>query len=125
MKKNTAAFVLALIGAIFGLIGGIVWAALADFTNAVGGTATVYLVCFIVLGIGGAIIALIGGILAFGYKKGGFGATLFGFLMQVGMLVAACVAVKGFSFLMNLCTLVAIILLLIAVILAHKQPKSE
>lgn len=132
MKKNTATFVLALIGAIFGLIGGILWTACADAVNNVesavtGGTSsTVYMVCFIILGIGGAVVALVGGIQAFGYKKGAFVLTLVGLLLQVGMLIASCVYVSGFSFLLNICTIVAIILLVIAVVFAfiRKAPQA-
>lgn len=129
MKKNTAALVLAIIGAVFGLIGGILWTACADLVGSVESAATgsngnsaVYLACFIILGIGGAVLALVGGIQAFGYRKGGFVLTLIGLLFQVGQLIAACVAVEGFSFLLNLCTLVSIILLVVAVIFAHKKP---
>lgn len=131
-KKNTAAFVCAIIGAIFGLIGGILWTACADAINGVesavsgsGGSATVYMVCFIILGIGGAVIALIGGIRAWGYKKGAFALTLVGLLFQVGTLIAACVAVEGFSFVMNLCTIVSIILLVVAVVFARRKPDAE
>ena len=124
-KRNTAAFVLALLGAIFGLIGGIHWSACADAIGSIesavsgGSSTTVYLVFFIILGIGGAVLALVGGIRAFGYKKGGFVLVLLGLLFQIGMLITACVAVEGFSFLLNLCTIVAIILLLIATVFAH------
>ena len=128
MKKNVAALVLAIIGAVFGLIGGILWSACAEAVSEVSGDSTsiIYLVCFIVLGIGGAVLALVGGIQAFNYKKGAFALTLVGLLFQVGCLVAACVAVSGFSFLLNLCTIVSIILLIVAVIFAHrKQPYTE
>lgn len=127
--KNTGAFVCGLIGAIFGLIGGILWTACADVLNTAvsaaggdGGSMTVYLVCFIILGIGGAVLALIGGIQAFHFKKGGFLCTLLGLLFQVGHLIANCVGVGGFSFLLNICTIVSIILLLVATILACKKP---
>ena len=130
--KNTGAFVCGLIGAIFGLIGGILWTACADFLNsaasAVGadtGNTTIYLVCFIVLGIGGAVLALIGSIQAFHFKKGGLALTLLGLLFQVGLVVADCIGVGGFSFLLNLPTLVAVILLLVATILAAKKPAVQ
>lgn len=121
-KKNTAAFVLALIGSIFGLIGGILWTTCADAVNSVsGGQGTVYLVCFIILGIGGAVLSLVGGIRAYGFKKGAFALTFLGLLFQIGMLIAACVAVEGFEFLLNLCTLVAILLLVIATVYARRK----
>ncbi|MCM1289356.1 MAG: hypothetical protein NC132_01710 [Corallococcus sp.] len=130
--KNTGAFVCGLLGAIFGLIGGILWTACADVLNSAvtaaggnGGSMTIYLVCFIVLGIGGAVLALIGSIQSFHFKKGGFALTLLGFLFQVGHLVANCVGVGGFSFLLNICTLVSIILLLVATILARKKPPVQ
>lgn len=128
MKKNTAGFVLALIGAIFGLIGGILWTACADAVNGVsssvggsGNESTIYMVCFIILGIGGAVISLIGGIQAFGYKKGGLVLTIVGLLFQIGMLIASCVYVGGFSFLLNVCTIIALILLAVALIFIVKN----
>lgn len=123
--KNTGSFVCSLIGAIFGLIGGILWTACADAVNTIAGNSTLYLILFIVLGIGGAVLALVGGIQALHFKKGGLALTLFGLLFQIGLVIAACVYVGGFSFLLTLPTLVAVILLLVGTILAAKKPPVQ
>lgn len=121
MKKNTAALVLAILGAISGLIGGILWTACADTCSGLVAEAGLYIIGFVVLGIGGAVIALIGGIQAFGFKKSGFVLTLIGLIFQIGQLIFACVFLGGFSFILNLWTILSIILLLVAVILAHRK----
>ena len=114
-----------MIGAIFGLIGGILWTACADAVNTIAGNSTLYLILFIVLGIGGAVLALVGGIQALHFKKGGLALTLVGLLFQIGLIIAACVYVGGFSFLLTLPTLVAVILLLVGTILAAKKPPVQ
>lgn len=121
MKKNTASLVLAIIGAICGLIGGIMWATCADACANIVGSSTLYTVLFLVFGIGGAVISLIGGIKAFTYQKGRFGLSLFGWLLQVANLIVQCVFAEGFSFVLSLWTLLAIILLLVATILSRKS----
>lgn len=128
MKKNIGALVCAIIGAVLGLVGGILWATCADalgsINSGLGGDSTnqtIYLVVFIVLGIGGAVLSLIGGIQAYSYKKSGLILSVFGLLMQVGCLIAQCVAVEGFAFLLSACTVVSIILLLVATILSGKK----
>ena len=123
--KNTACFVCALIAAIFGLIGGILWSACASACAEMGADdGTLYLIGFIILGIGGSVVALIGGIQAYGFKKAGFPLVLVGLLLQVGQLILACVAVEGFSFVLNLCTIVSIILLIVAVVFARRKEPS-
>lgn len=130
MKKNTAALVFSILGAIFGLIGGILWAACAqtcaDFSTAVGGsggTPIGYMIGFIGLGIGGALFMLIGGIQAYGYKKAGAALSVLGLLLQVGCLVLQCVSVKGFSFTLSLCTIVAVLMALMQAIFAARKPQ--
>lgn len=133
MKKNTAPFVCGLIGAIFGLIGGILWSACtsviaeAQAALGAGSSVVVYVVCFVIFGIGGGVIALVGSIMAFGWKKSGFPLLLVGLLFQVATIIAACVAVHGFSFVLNICSIVAVILLLVATILAivKKNPNNQ
>lgn len=124
MKKNTAAFVLALLGAIFGLIGGILYAACADACATVVKSSTGYIAGFAILGVGGAVIALIGGIQSFGFKKGGFFLILSGLLMQVGQLILACVFIGAFSFALNLWTILAIVMLVVSAIFAAKKPQQ-
>lgn len=122
MKKNTAALVLAIIGAICGIIGAIMWTACADACANIVGSSTIYTVGFIVLGLGGAVLSLIGGIQAYGFKKGGFGFSLVGFLFQVGNLILQCVFAEGFSFVLSLWTIIAILLLLIETIMSKRKP---
>ena len=121
MKKNVAALVCAIVGAVFGVIGGIMWAACAEACAEIVGSSVGYTVGFILLGIGGALISLIGGIQAFGFKRGRLGLSVLGLLMQAGNLVLQCVFVKGFSFIMSLWTLLALVMLLLATIFAAKK----
>ncbi len=121
MKKNTAALVFSILGAIFGVIGAIMWAACADTCANVVGSSTLYTMGFIVLGVGGGVLSLIGGIQAFGFKASGFALSIIGFLMQVGNLVLECVFAEGFSFILSLWTLLAIVMLLLATIFAKRK----
>lgn len=128
MKKNTAALVFAIIGAIFGVIGAIMWAACAEAcAGAVGalgggtGTPVGYMIGFLLLGIGGAVVGLIGGLQAFGYKKAGLPLSVLGLLLQIGNLILECVFVSGFSFGLSLCTLLAILLFLLQTCFAAKK----
>ncbi|MDE7158157.1 MAG: hypothetical protein K2N74_01135 [Clostridiales bacterium] len=125
MKKNTAALVLAILGSIAGLIGGIMWATCADTCANIVGSSTIYTICFIVLGIGGAVLSLIGGIQAFRFKSGRLGLSVVGLLCQIANLVLECVFIKGFSFILSIWTLLAVILLLVATFLAAKEPPEE
>lgn len=121
MKKNTVSLVLAIIGAIFGIVGAIMWTACADTCANIVGSSTLYTVGFLVLGLGGAVISLIGGVQAFGFKRGKVALSVVGLLMQVGNLVLQCVFAEGFSFVLSLWTILAIILLLVATIFARKN----
>lgn len=130
MKKNTAALVFGILGAIFGLIGGILWAACAQTCAGVsmavggsGGTPIGYLIGFIGLGIGGALFLLIGGIQAFGYKKAGAALTILGFFLQVGCLALQCVSVGGFSFTLSLCTIVSVLMAFLQIVFAARKPQ--
>lgn len=124
MEKNTAALVFAIIGSIFGIIGAIMWAACADTCADIVGSSTGYTIGFIVLGLGGAVISLIGGIQAFHFKKAGVPLSVIGLLMQIGNLILQCVFAGGFSFVLSLWTIVAIVLLLVETILAGRKQQS-
>lgn len=119
--RNTGAFVCGLLGAVCALIGGLMWSTCAESCAGFGMDVGIYMVGFLGCGVGGAVLALIGAILSFGYKKGGFALLLIGFLLQIGQLAVACIFYQGFSLIMNISTLLAIILLLIAMILARKK----
>ena len=124
-KKNVAAFVLALIGSIFGIIGGLLWAACAEACADIVGSSTGYVAAFVILGIGGAIVALVGGIQAFGFKKGRLVLTIVGLAMQIGHIIVSCVFAEGFSFILNFWTILAVILIgisLIMVIIKKPEP---
>lgn len=121
MKKNIAALVLAILGAIAGVVGGIMWAACADACADVVGSSVGYTVGFILLGIGGAVLSLVGGIQAFTYKKGRVVLSVFGLLFEVGALILQCVFIEGFEFVLSMWTMFAIILLFIETILAARK----
>lgn len=120
-KKNTASLVLAIIGSVFGIIGAVMWSACADACADIVGSSSGYTAGFIILGLGGAIVSLIGGIQAFGFKRGRFLLSVIGLLMQIGNLILQCVFAEGFSFALSLCTILSIILLLVATIFAKKN----
>lgn len=128
MKKNTGALVLAILAAISGLIGALMWVACAatcaNVGNALagaGGTATGYTIGFAVLGIGGSVFTLIGGIRAYGFNSGRAALSVIGLLMQIGNVILQCVSIGGFSFTLSLMTLVAILLAFIEAILSAKK----
>lgn len=124
MKKNTAALVFAILGAIFGIVGSIIWAACADTCASIVGSSTGYTVGFLLLGIGGAVVSLIGGIQAFAYKKAALPLSVVGLLMQVGNLVLECVFAEGFSFVLSLWTILSIIMLVIETVFAARKPQA-
>jgi hypothetical protein len=136
MKKNTAAFVCGLIGAIFGLLGGILCsactgllAALEEGANAVSGasgnTTLPYLIVFIVLGIGGSVIALVGAIQALGYKKAAFPLCLVGLLLQVGTLICGFVGYGVAELYVGIGTIVAVVLLIVATVFSRRKQPTE
>lgn len=134
MKKNMAAFVCGLIGAIFGLLGGILCsactgllAAVEEVVNEVNGSTTTvspifsYLLVFIVFGIGGSVIALIGAIQAYGYKKAGFPLCLVGLLLQFGTLVAGFIGYGVAELYVGLGTVVSVVLLIVATVFSKRK----
>lgn len=128
MIKNTGALVCSIIGAIFAVIGGIVWASCADVIGSIGNAVsgdstgpTIYMIVFLVLGIGGGAIALIGGIRGYGGNSMATFLCALGTLMQVGNLIAQYIAMQSFSFMLSLSTLLAVVFLLVATILCAKN----
>lgn len=124
-KKNIAAFVCALLGAICGLVGGIIWAACADTCADIVGSSAGYIAGFVILGIGGAVLGLIGGIQALGFKKGRVVLSVLGLALEVGQLILACVFAEGFSFILNLWTLLSIVLLFVTVLLVFIKKDGQ
>lgn len=124
MKKNTASLVLAIFGAIFGIIGGLMWTACADTCADIVGGGTGYTIGFLVLGIGGAVLSLIGGIQAYGNKSGKMGLSVTGLLCQIANIVLQCVFLGGFSFILSLWSILAAILLLLATVFAARKPQE-
>lgn len=121
MKKNVAALVFSILGTVFGIIGAIIWAACADTCADIVGSSTMWTVGFIVLGVGGGVVSLIGGIQAFRFRPAGFVMSLLGCLLQVGTLVLECVFVEGFSFVLSLWTLLAIVMLVLATVFSKRK----
>lgn len=124
MKKNTASLVLAIIGAVFGMIGGLMWTACADTCAGIVEGGTGYTIGFLVLGIGGSVLSLVGGIQAYGNKSGKMGLSVTGLLCQIANVVLQCVFLGGFSFVLSLWSILAVILLLVATILAARKPQE-
>ncbi len=132
-KKNVAPLVLGIIGMIFAFVGAIIWAviagaakdcsAAAGFNNA---EATLYLVIFILFGFGGGVLSLVGSIQAYTFKRGpAIGLSFAGLALQIGCLIAQCVCISTFSFLLSFWTLIAVILLLVEAILSiRKAPQN-
>lgn len=121
MKKNIAALVFAILGAVFGIIGAFMAATCADTcAGFMEKSSTFYTIAFFVLGIGGAVLSLIGGIKAFSFN-GGFGLSLFGLLMQIATFVLQCVLVEDFILMLSLWTLLSIVMLLLATVFAKRK----
>lgn len=137
-KKNVAALILGIIGAICGFVGAVLWASCADFVyncegsiaeglgNPAGGGTVIYTVLFVVLGIGGAVLSLIGSIQAFNYARGRLILSLLGFFFGAGCLAVECVMIGTFAFLTSGFTIIAVVLLLVETILSGlKKPQPQ
>ena len=129
MKKNVAALVFGILGAISGLVGAIMWAACArtcaGFSGAMGGGSSVpigYMLGFIALGGGGAVIGLIGGIQAYGFKRAGLGLSLFALVLEIGDVILEYVFSGGFSFTLFLSTLLSTLMFLLSTCFAARKP---
>lgn len=121
MKKNIAALVFAILGAVFGVIGALMWSACADTCAGIDASANGYTAGFIILGIGGSVLSLIGGIRAYGFNSGRLALSVIGLLMQIGNLILECVFLGGFSFIMSVWTLLALLMLLLGTCFAAKK----
>lgn len=129
LGHNTAALVLGIFGILLAIVGAflsIFLSNLARDVSALGGAAPwktkLYLGLFIALGIGGALFALIGSIQAYRYRGGRVAWSVLGFLMEVGCLVAQCVGIGGFSFLLSSCTVLGVLFLFIETCLSGREP---
>ena len=134
--RNVGALVCAIIGAVFGILGGILWLACAsaftDASNALDGAISTpiepYLVA--VFGLVGSILTIVGGAQAFGYKKRMVAIVLsfLGFIFQLVSLVVVFVWLRG-SFtagiLAGIWTIFALILSLVAACLSLKKNPNE
>lgn len=128
MKKNTAALVFGILGGIFGLIGAIMWAACAktcaDVSGGLGESASIpigYMLGFIGLGGGGAVVGLIGGIQAYGYKRVGLGLSVFALLLEIGDFILEIVFLGGFSFTLFLATMLSVLMFLLSTCFAARK----
>ncbi len=132
MKKNIAPLVCGIIGTFFGLIGGFFWVSCADFWGTmnevaeVGRAETIWMVLFIVFGLGGPVIGLIGSILAFGFKRAGGVLLLFAMLFCIGHIVVTMLYTEGmFTFVGEMFTIFALILFLVAVCFGFRKAPKE
>ena len=64
-KKNIAPLICGIIGTVFGLVGGFLWVACSDCAYYGLPLDTIWLLLFILFGLGGPVLGLIGSILAF------------------------------------------------------------
>lgn len=134
-KKNTVALVFGIIGAIFAFVGGLLWASCADMINCSDAMPEtdgmwIFTLLFVVLGIGGSVITLIGGIQAYNYGRGRFVLSFIGLLFQLGCLAAQIVllmSMGGHGYFLSLgSTIIAFILLLAETIFsAGKNPNKQ
>lgn len=108
-----AALVVGLVGGIFCLIGGMCLTACAEALALIPGEFD-YSIFGYLLGIGGAIVGIVGAALALKNGKIAGILMLIGFAMSVGLIIIFIVAYEAFSS-MNL---VSAIILLVAAILA-------
>lgn len=128
MEKNKAGLVLAIIAAIFGIIGGLMWTAcsaaadsLMDLLKGVNipvdefQTKTkILLALSIIFGIGGSVVTLVGGIQGNTFKKGSFICAAVGCACQLGLVIAIFAILGeylgGLAIVLCLDTVVALIL---------------
>ena len=116
-KKNIAPLICGIIGTVFGLVGGFLWVACADCIHGLDaalsgdtGGNMVWTVLFILFGLVGPVLGLIGAILAFGYKRAGGALLLVALLFCIGHIVVTVIYTgAGFftNFVMETCTIFA------------------
>ena len=102
--KNTAALIFAIIGAVLGIFLGLIWSSSALFASNFDGSGLptdgnpLWGFLFLLFGIGGGILTLLGGIQAFGCKNRtlavvlsfiGFGLQFLCFVSQIAMFGAS------------------------------------
>lgn len=138
-KKNTIALVFGILGAVLAFLGGLLWASCADMINCSDALPEMdgvwlYTMFFVVLGIGGSVISLIGGIQAYNYGRGRFVLSFIGLLFQLGCLAVQIVLLMSIegkvSFFSLSFTIVALILLFAETIFSaaknpNKKPKES
>ena len=135
-KKNIAPLICGIIGTVFGLVGGFLWVACADCLHGLDaalsgdtGGNTVWTVLFILFGLVGPVLGLIGAILAFGYKRAGGALLLVALLFCIGHIVVTVIYTgAGFfaNFVMEMCTIFALILYLVATCFGfRKAPAAQ
>lgn len=117
-KKNIAPLICGIIGTVFGLVGGFLWVACSDCAYYGLPLDTIWLLLFILFGLGGPVLGLIGSILAFGYKRAGGALLLIALLFCIGHIAATVAFMAelglGFSFWLEIFTIFALILYLVA-----------
>lgn len=125
-NKNIVALILGLAGAIAGIVGGFIWAGFAKTCANATENVSAYTAGFTILGIGGAVVALLGAINSYSYKRSGFILSLIALGMEVGQFALACACIKQFDILVNFFTVICIILLTLTAFFAfRKQPEDE
>lgn len=135
-KKNIAPLICGIIGTVFGLVGGFLWVACADCIHGLDaalsgdtGGNMVWTVLFILFGLVGPVLGLIGAILAFGYKRAGGALLLVALLFCIGHIVVTVIYTgAGFftNFVMETCTIFALILYLVATCFGfRKAPAAQ
>lgn len=135
-KKNIAPLICGIIGTVFGLVGGFLWVACADCIHGLDaalsgdtGGNMVWTVLFILFGLVGPVLGLIGAILAFGYKCAGGALLLVALLFCIGHIVVTVIYTgAGFftNFVMETCTIFALILYLVATCFGfRKAPAAQ
>ena len=135
-KKNIAPLICGIIGTVFGLVGGFLWVACADCIHGLDaalsgdtGGNMVWTVLFILFGLVGPVLGLIGAILAFGYKRAGGALLLVALLFCIGHIVVTVIYTgAGFftNFVMEACTIFALILYLVATCFGfRKAPAAQ
>ena len=87
-RKNGPALAAAIIAVPVGLAGGIYWVA---FSNVHHTQSAVYILCFIVLGMVGPLIGLVGGMLGFGWHRSGGVLLSVAALFAVALVPLSCV----------------------------------
>lgn len=129
-KKNIAPLICGIIGTVFGLVGGFLWVACSDCAYYGLPLDTIWLLLFILFGLGGPVLGLIGSILAFGYKRAGGALLLIALLFCIGHIAATVAFMAelglGFSFWLEIFTIFALILYLVATCFGfRKAPAAD